>query len=1312
MRTHIQSIYKIILLYCFIFSSTTGYAQFYPVTATPQLIPPYSLQLSEYQTTFAEKLRLTLVLNDANNEGRQIRLHWGIESNTGVSIQSTPVVIGAAPLFLDGTTLQITNADLQSYFALQNLQGVTPQQYGRPLPEGVYRFCVTVFDQLTGRQLSAQSCATAYFALNDPPFLNLPNKGEHIPMRDPQNIVFQWTPRHLNATNVQYEFTLAELWNDRMDPQAAFLASRPLYQTTSFAPTLLYGPAEPLLLEDKNYAWRVRAIVSDGISETASFKNNGYSEIYHFVYTGQCSDPKYILAEAKTPTSQNILWQGEDHIQYNVQYRKKNITPSGGRGVWFDGNTQNENLTINSLKPNVTYEFRVGGQCIEGGGYTYSQIYEFTTTLRQAETATYTCGITPEIQITNREALAQLERNEQFTAGDFVVTVLDVNGSAGNFSGWGFIIVPYLQDTKLKVVFDNIQLNTDYQLIAGMVVTDYDEDFATEEGNAGMDDITDELEFISALGKEILELLKNFKGTPEEIAQLEEKNRKQLTETEQLLANPNVSEQVKEDIKQYSKESENLDNQLIADASENGPNPEGYNTDAQQQAQTRLNYSIAEAQQQIEKAKEEEEEYEENSLIQKILLEIRCGKVNNLGTLEISYLSRLPQSGALQLEKNENTPNGSYQYSIYLELKDTSTNKLNLNKSITKETGSFKIKQTDITGVFTTFEKSFKYKYTIDNLILYADQPNLKPYLSPTIDEIESSFDTVWNQININDGIGGEEWALLKSIAACDAGFIEPNERYKVIKAIYNAHKSWLKEPVEDLILDLIKTCALTDATQFLGYLKDDFELFEGLYSGMSDSGGNEKNNTRFLITLFNLWKSSDFSNPEYTEYSYQNVPRVLSYDGKSTLYRGFSFRELYFELDKKTKKIKVIKEDTGDLDDQIDEIYNYQYDIFQPISIWYVDKKDRGKFIDGDMPVFFFMGLEDIEDLNARRKSIGLTTDVALMFTGVGNIAHIKKLSGAYRFFKGVIAGIEIASPTVDLVIEYTSACKGSEEFCTKLKTYNFWLQMATLSTDILVSRMVKKSAQDAYKTADNTVDQEIIDHLKKVGDEFSNAGGAFKQVTKTIAKQELPSDFVNALKKMDLPEDEILKRFTKYHNENDFRFFNEVKDLMKQYPQLNKTDVNLLWGYTTNIFYKNLNFWLREGTNLSKTKAIRELLNTSLAKMETFNQTLIYRGIGRSGNPKQYLDMYLPNSTHTWDAFTSCGSSIEASFIAKSDVIFQIKHLDAKDISDFADGIKFRDYPPHELLIRSGAEFRVISNDLIDEVTGKNIIELIQIK
>ena len=86
------------------------------------------------------------------------------------------------------------------------------------------------------------------------------------------------------------------------------------------------------------------------------------------------------------------------------------------------------------------------------------------------------CGVKPEIRIKNTEPLQDnLYPNTTFRAGDFPITVLNATGSNGVYSGEGYVKVPYLQDTKIKVVFNGIKLNTDRQLIDGKLVTTYDE---------------------------------------------------------------------------------------------------------------------------------------------------------------------------------------------------------------------------------------------------------------------------------------------------------------------------------------------------------------------------------------------------------------------------------------------------------------------------------------------------------------------------------------------------------------------------------------------------------------------------------------------------------------------------------------------------------------------------------------------------------------------------------------------------------------------------------------------------------------------
>ncbi|WP_335966830.1 fibronectin type III domain-containing protein [Galbibacter sp. PAP.153] len=489
-------------------------AQVYPVQVHTQLIPPYSLKLSDYVTAQSDKFIANVLMTDVNEYNRQLRFRLTIKGN-GLNIRSNDFVIGANPVFADGgVPLRLTNIDLRPYFELQNLQGITPQQYNNPLPDGNYSFCLEVFDWVSGQRLSNPQlgCANAYLIVNDPPFLNLPRKGDLVEAENPQNIVFNWTPRHLNAINVQYEFELRELWDTQIGPQAAFLASPNLYQTTTRNNTLLYGPGKTPLLENKTYAWRVRALVSDGISETSVFRNNGHSEIFYFTYTADCSAPGYILAKSLSSDSEEITWQPNlDHQAYKVQYKKKGVRGA----VWFDVNAINPQARIYNLEPGTTYEFRVGGQCMlpianQEPRYSYSAVQEFTTPIKTADSY-YNCGIAPEIRISNKTPLPSLAANEVFTAGDFPVTVKEVEGQNGTYSGAGYIVVPYLADTKIAVEFNNIRINTDYQLYAGTLYTTYDPNW----GN--VDDVRDELDAVAEIPEAVQEIVQALDETLDKI---------------------------------------------------------------------------------------------------------------------------------------------------------------------------------------------------------------------------------------------------------------------------------------------------------------------------------------------------------------------------------------------------------------------------------------------------------------------------------------------------------------------------------------------------------------------------------------------------------------------------------------------------------------------------------------------------------------------------------------------------------------------------------------------------------------------------
>ncbi len=465
------SLLFIILVLSFI-QIATVFGQSFPVQIVPQAIPPTPVYFSSYanETAINGPLRVQITLNDLTIQNRGIRLRASFEGN-GISFQSNEIVNGAAPLFLEGgLPLVLNNIDLAPYFRFENITGISPNVYGQPIPEGTYQFCFEVFDVLTGNRLSNRSCVNTVVFQNDPPILVNPQNRTIVDQVNPQNIVFQWTPRHINVSNVEYELSIVEIWDNQVDHQAAFLSSPPFFTTVTTATTYVYGPSDPLLLPDKNYAWRIQARAMQGAEEIGVFNNQGFSEIYVFGSTTRCELPSTVTDEVKGATNANILWTdfSQDPAEYSIRYRQKD---SGGE--WFYSKTTGEMITLWDLKPGTEYEYQLSKKCVLSESE-YSTIQTFRTNLFDDDDSTYECGIAPNIDVSNQVPLESLEVDEKFTAGDFPVTVLEVNGGNGYFNGKGYVTIPYLKSIKVAVEFTNIFINQNKELAQGNVVTVYD----------------------------------------------------------------------------------------------------------------------------------------------------------------------------------------------------------------------------------------------------------------------------------------------------------------------------------------------------------------------------------------------------------------------------------------------------------------------------------------------------------------------------------------------------------------------------------------------------------------------------------------------------------------------------------------------------------------------------------------------------------------------------------------------------------------------------------------------------------------------
>lgn len=498
-------VFCLLLLATFSFLPSLAKSQQYPVKLVPVVMPPYSVRLSDYATGIDNKLQLQVLMTDLLEPQHQTGIRFFLEAGlNGVPLaQNGDFVLGMQPFMLyPGNSVTLTNVDLRALFELQNLNGINASQYAQALPEGPYQFCFQAYDYFTKNILSQKTCATVFLKQNDPPMLNLPQNGEKIQALSTgasgNGIVFQWMPRQV-APNTTYTFILKELWDMGQSPISGFLSSPSLYTGESIAPTLYYGLDKPQLIPGKRYAWQVQAksgnpvLGANPTENNGVYKNNGLSEIFYFDYVENCLVPTFLIAKNVGRGRVELSWSlaGQASGLYNIQYRKKGSTTD-----WESTQSYQPKYILTGLEDQTEYEYRVGSVCgslqtfnntnpITGGesagnAYSYSGIQYFTTDSKDKTNQNYQCGVMPAMDISNKDLLqGSLKRDGfaemgDFTAGDFPVTVITTQGSNGLYSGTGYIVVPYLADTRIKVSFNNIKVNTDRKLIEGVIETTYD----------------------------------------------------------------------------------------------------------------------------------------------------------------------------------------------------------------------------------------------------------------------------------------------------------------------------------------------------------------------------------------------------------------------------------------------------------------------------------------------------------------------------------------------------------------------------------------------------------------------------------------------------------------------------------------------------------------------------------------------------------------------------------------------------------------------------------------------------------------------
>ncbi|MEM9527691.1 MAG: hypothetical protein AAGA31_13845, partial [Bacteroidota bacterium] len=133
----------------FLLVATGLFAQAYPVTAVVQTLPPFTTSLNDWTDPINNQLGATLLLNDREEPGYQVRLELTIEGG-GVLLRTSNNWVPRPISLTYGVPLQLTTMELAEYLQLDHLDffGISRQAYldNGGLPEATYSVCLRVLD--------------------------------------------------------------------------------------------------------------------------------------------------------------------------------------------------------------------------------------------------------------------------------------------------------------------------------------------------------------------------------------------------------------------------------------------------------------------------------------------------------------------------------------------------------------------------------------------------------------------------------------------------------------------------------------------------------------------------------------------------------------------------------------------------------------------------------------------------------------------------------------------------------------------------------------------------------------------------------------------------------------------------------------------------------------------------------------------------------------------------------------------------------------------------------------------------------------
>ncbi|MBO7595993.1 MAG: hypothetical protein J6T70_03010 [Bacteroidales bacterium] len=446
----------LILLTLLTFCTATSSAQRnYPIRATVQYTPPYSLFLGDYATP---KLIITLTGQDLLDANCPYKLSFSLECQN-VKVTTKPS-FNPAPLYINGgQTIVLTGADLARYFDIQNLDfhGITAAKYLQDgqLPEGFYRMNVKVIHYHENRVISNTAFTMFNARMGKPPVLSLPKNKTLIPPAQQQSpIVFTWIPKTVGAFN--YKFELWECAVPGIPVQTVVSTVRPIYSQTYTTSQISFHPATVNMKPGMEYAWRIT--VEDPHNQQ-KFANQGQSEIFTFTYKRK---PEPVTGLRFTNRGLKITWTWDmdpAHTKYYFEY----YDPQTGRTIDPVACDYAE-FVRNMPQTGYHLKVRVKAECY--GDPTLMSDYTpyLDTYLEPIPVPEYECGkVFEDREITNLELKHSFAPGEivESKNGDTRYEIIFSEEKNGYLSGQFFMIMDCWGGAKIRCEFSKTQINTD-----------------------------------------------------------------------------------------------------------------------------------------------------------------------------------------------------------------------------------------------------------------------------------------------------------------------------------------------------------------------------------------------------------------------------------------------------------------------------------------------------------------------------------------------------------------------------------------------------------------------------------------------------------------------------------------------------------------------------------------------------------------------------------------------------------------------------------------------------------------------------------